>query len=201
MKSIIAYTLFFAILLQAAGCYSYYPLEKNESVKDYLKVESHLEFRLKNGDKFQCGSKECSFIEKPGNYIFGVGTIANKTTQAKKEFRGEVNISSVGSVKEFTMGSIKYVSYLLKDSSRILFEKSNVMNITSDSTPDFWIIMKGHSPKMIYNSDIKWIQIEKLNTEKTIMGGVIFAALLFIFYKAMANLNFGIGGLGLGGSL
>jgi hypothetical protein len=201
MKSVIVYALLFAILLQAAGCYSFYPLEKNESAKDYLKEENRLEFRLKNGDKYQFSSKECRFIDKPGNYIFGVGTITDKTTQVKEGFSGEVIMEVVDSITNFTMDSKKYVSYLLKDSTKILFEESNVMIITPETAPDFWIIMNDRSPKIIYNSDIKWIQVEKLNTEKLIVSGVICAALIFIFYKAMANSSWSFGGFGFGGKL
>jgi hypothetical protein len=62
MKSFVIYTLLFAILMQAVGCMSFYPLEKNESIKDYLKPDNRLEFRLKNGNYIKASSEACVFI-------------------------------------------------------------------------------------------------------------------------------------------
>ena len=65
MKTIIVYTLLFAILLQAVGCYSFYPLEKNESISEYLKQDKRLELRLKNGENIKASLQvEENFISK-----------------------------------------------------------------------------------------------------------------------------------------
>jgi hypothetical protein len=196
MKSVIVYTLLLTIMLQTVGCYSFYPIEKNENMKDYLKQENCLEFMLNNGDKFQIISKECSFIDKPGNYIFGAGTIIDKTTQVEEVFRGEVNMESVDSVKNIVVDSKKFVSCRLKDSKRILFEEKNVIIITPETAPEFWLIMNDRSPKIIHTSDIKRIQVEKLNSEKTIVGGVICAALIGLFILAITKSEWSFGGFG-----
>ena len=137
MKSFVIYTLLFAILLQAVGCRSFYPLEKNENIKDYLNPDNRLEFRLKNGDYIKASSKACVFVDKSGNYIFGVGTLLNIKTQDEKLFQGEVKIESVDSVKNIVVDSKKYVSCWLKESKRILFEENNAVIITPETAPDF----------------------------------------------------------------
>jgi hypothetical protein len=181
MKSIIIYTLLFAIFLQVVGCYSFYPLEKNENIKDYLNPDNRLEFRLKNGDYIKASSDSCFFIDKPGNYIFGRGTLLNQKTQNTKVFQGEVKMELVDSVINNAVNSKKYVFCYLQDSKIIIFEEKDVVIITPETAPEFWIFFNYDSPKIIYNTDIKSIQVEKLNTEKTVVVGVICAALIVFF--------------------
>jgi hypothetical protein len=179
MKHIIIYTLLFAILLQAVGCYSFYPLERDKIIKDYTNSSNHLEFELKNGDHIQAISKECRFIDKPGKYIIGKGTLIDKKTQDEEVFEGEVNIESVDSVKNIVADSKKYVFCYLKNLKKIIFEENNIVMMTTETVSDFWVIYN-RPPKIIYSSDIKDIQIEKMTTTGIIIIVTLVGAFIVL---------------------
>jgi hypothetical protein len=193
MKNVIIYTLLFAILLQTVGCMSFYPLEKNESINDYLKPDNCLGFALKNGDFIKASSDDCFFFDKPGNYIVGAGTVIDRRSHDEKVFRGEVKMESVDSVKNIVLDSRKYVCYWQKDSTEILFEEENVLTITSKTTPDFWII-NDCPPRIISTKDINEIQIEKINTTESIIFGVSYTTFFFLFALGAQSLS-GLRGL------
>jgi hypothetical protein len=100
-----------------------------------------------------------------------VGTLLNVKTKDDEAFQGEVNMESVDSVINIIFDSKKYVSCWLKDSKKILFEENDVVIITPETAPDFWVI-NDHHPKIINSKDINEIQVEKLNTSKSIIFGV-----------------------------
>jgi hypothetical protein len=189
MKSVIIYTLLFAIFLQATGCYSFYPLEKDKSIKEYPEQDNRLEFRLKSGDYVKASSEECVFVDRPGNHIFGLGTLLNRKTQDEEAFRGEVKMELVDSVKNIVVDSKKYVCCWLKDSTEILFQENIVLIITPETAPDFWLIINECTPKIIYTRDIDEIQVEKLNTTRSVIVGVLYAAGVVLFFVLVGELS------------
>lgn len=98
-------------------------MEKDESIKDYKNSSNKLEFELKNGDHIKAISKKCRFVDKPGKYIIGEGTLIDKKSQDEKEFYGEVDMASVDSVKNIVADSQKYVFCYLKNLKKIIFEE------------------------------------------------------------------------------
>lgn len=201
MKRYIAAVLGPCLLLQFTGCYafrdlsySFRPLEKEEDLNSHQKKDEEIKFVLTNGEEITALKKECIYLTKREFILIGKGTLLDKKTKETRTFEGEIVQSDIDSVKSISLDSEEFIICWLKDSTRISFEKENIVydpNLNSNTS--YWLIkqsgfQKTQSLLLIDVNDLKSIEVEELNLAAAIPLGLIGIAALVAFIALLANL-------------
>jgi len=200
MKLYISAILIPFLLLHFTGCYSFRdlsysfrPLEKDEDLNSHQKKDEELKFILTNGEEITAVKKECNYLTKRDFILIGKGTLLDKKTKETRTFEGEIEKSEIDSVKSISLNSEEFVVCWLKDSTRISFEKENIVyNPNLNSNTSYWLIKQSgfqntQSLLLIDVNDLKSIEVEKLNLAVAIPLGLIGIAATVAFITFLIN--------------
>ena len=200
MKRYISAILIPCLLLQLCGCYSFRdlsysfrPLEKDEDLNSHQKKDEEIKFVLTNGEEITAVKKECNYLTERDFILIGKGTLLDKRTKETRTFEGEIEESDVDSVKSISLNSEEFVVCWLKDSTRISFEKENIVYDPNLNTKtSYWLIKQSgfqntQSLLLIDVNDLKSIEVEELNLAVAIPLGLISLAATVAFITFLIN--------------
>lgn len=134
MRRYISAVLIPCLLLQFIGCYSFRdlsysfrPLEKDEDLNSHQQKDEEIKFVLTNGEEITAVKKECNYLTERDFILLGKGDLFDKKTKETRTFEGEIEQSDIDSVKSIRLNSEEFIVCWLKDSTRISFEKENII--------------------------------------------------------------------------
>jgi len=175
MKRYISAILIPCLLWQLMGCYAFRTLESDEDINVYLQSNDKLNFRLNNGEKITTNGNERELRTRQKFILFGTGILTNLKSIKSKIFKGEIEQSTIDSVRSVSLDSIEYIVAWLKDTTRISFEKQNVIfNSTLNPDSNYLLITNYENPRIINVNDLSGIEVEEKNV------GITIALVLFI---------------------
>lgn len=166
MKKIICSILIVSILFYSVSCTSFYSLNTDEKLENYLTVSGCLLFIHKDNRTFEADAKDCLFISEPKDYIYGIGDITNKSTKETIHFEGEIRRENIDSLKSTIANSREYTIYWFNDSLRVAFEKDKFIDLRPESGSGFWLLISRNNNQIfekIYVEDISEIKVRKVN--------------------------------------
>ena len=173
-KKIISFVLLNSLLVQimlmSLGCHAFYLPNNDKDLEENINSKERLQLKLKDQTQLDLESGSYFFIDKPSEFIYGIGYKYGFSNRMGPKFVGSLSKNEIDSTQTFIYGSTIVIKYWLKNNESIMFEKEKIIQISPASGSGFWIVLDRDESALrkIDNTDIEEIQIHKTNWVATI---------------------------------
>lgn len=186
ISSVLVSSFLLQIMLTSFGCKAFYPLNNDDDLLENVSSKNRLLLKLKDQSELDLEPETYLFVDKPSEFIYGIGAKFDFSGRMRSKFVGSVSKDEIVSMEVILIiDSTAYYRYLLKDSTRITFQKGKIYSATPDSGSEYWIVLDNdqNDLRIINKSEIEEIQINKTNWIATslLLGiGIGFIALIIV---------------------
>ena len=186
ISSILIFCTLVQIPLTQVGCTSFYPLGEDDNLSKHINSKKELLLKLKDQTEVYVLPDNYFYLDKPVEFIYGIGSQYNYENQRISVFEGFIEIDKIDSCKVIENNSILHHLFWLKDKRRLSFEEDKIIRAVPDSLKYTWLLVEYNKPKLIEisNSEISEVQVRKINWVTTSIASVLGIGLLVLFIVA-----------------
>ena len=175
------------IPLTHLGCTSFYPLGEDDNLPDLIHSKKELLLKLKDQTEVHVLPLNYFYLDKPVEFIYGIGNEYNYENQRVSVFEGFIELDKIDSCKVIEENSILYHLFWLKDNRRLSFEEDKIIRAIPDSSKYTWLLPEYPKLIEISDSDISEVQVRKINWITTSIASVLGIGILILGIVFLAN--------------